>query len=60
MLEADARYFLHFFVGRIAAEIGRNDRGVTQHFRNQGVGTAAKCRGQDRTLRVDNINVDCP
>ena len=48
VLEADARHLLHLLVGRIAAEVRRDDRVVAEHLGDQRVGAAAEGRREDR------------
>ena len=57
VLEADAGHLLHLLVGRVAAEVGRDDRVVAQHLGDQRVGAAAEGRREDRALRVDDVDV---
>ena len=57
VLEADARHLLHLLVGRVAAEVRRDDRGVAEHLGDQRVGAAAEGRRQDRALVVDHVHV---
>src|SRR5262249_11738064 len=53
----DARHCLHFLIGRVAAEVGRDDCGLAQHLRHQRIGAAAEGRREDRAILVDDENV---
>ena len=57
VLVADARHRLHLLVGRIATEIGRDDRGLAEHLGDQRIGAAAEGRREDRALVVDDEDV---
>ena len=60
VLEADARHLLHLLVGRIAAEVGRDDRVVAEHLGHQRIGAAAEGRREDGALLVDHVDVALP
>src|SRR5271166_2939672 len=57
VLETDPSHFHHFFVWRIAAKIGGDDRVVTEHFRDQRISASPKSRRQYSSPRVDYIYV---
>ena len=57
VLEADPRHLLHLLVGRVAAEVGGDDRVVAQHLGDQRVRTAAEGRRQDRAVGIDDVDV---
>ena len=57
VLEADRGDGLHLLIGRIAAEIRGDDRGLAKHLGDQRVGAAAEGWGQDRALRVDHVDI---
>ncbi len=57
VLVADARDLLHLLVGRVAAEVRGDDRGIAEHLGDQRIGAAAEGRREDRALVVDDENV---
>jgi hypothetical protein len=57
VLVTDACDLLHLRVGRIAAEIRGDDRGLAEHLRHQGVRAAAKSRSEDCAVRIDDEDV---
>lgn len=54
---ADRRHRLHLFIGRVAAEIGGDDRRIAQHLGHQRIGPAAKGGGQDGAPLVDHEHI---
>ena len=54
---ADRGHRLHLLVGRVAAEIGRDDRRVAQHLGHEAVRTAAEGRGEDRAAFIDHEDI---